>query len=115
MIPGTRVMHQHMAIHRRFVDCATFNQELTDHSRSIIISVTINLRDTIDNIIIPLLEPATAKRWQTALAATDDYISRFAYFQTAAEAILSRMRDPPGPFELGVIGQILARLSEPET
>lgn len=109
------IMHQHLALHRRFVDYATDDQELTDLNRSIIISVAIDLRETIDGIIIPLLDPETAKRVHAALAGLDDYISRLAFYPTAAEAILSRTRNPPGPFVMGAIGQILVTDAKSES
>lgn len=112
--PIARVMHQHAAMHRRFVDYATQDEELIDHNRSMIISVSIGLRELIDNIIIPALDPETAERLQRALAATDDYIRRFAVIPTAAEAILSKTKNHPGPFKMGVVGELLAKRPDTE-
>ena len=71
------------------------------------IGVATNLRHTLDDIILPLIDYQTANRAKAALAATDDYIDRFGYYPRAVEMIRVGARKPIGPYELGPIGQRL--------
>jgi len=60
-------LHQHLSMHRRFVDIACFDQSLTEQQRSAVIGVVTSLRDTIDRIILPEIDAATCRR---AIATT---------------------------------------------
>ena len=101
------VLHQHLSMHRRFVDIACFDQSLAEHQRSAVIGVVTNLRDTIDRIILPEIDAATSGRARAALTASDDYIDRYGYYPRAVEMIRVGARNPTGPYELGPIGEIL--------
>ncbi len=102
------VLHQHLSMHRRFVDIACFDQSLTEQQRSAVIGVVTSLRDTIDRIILPEIDAATCRRAIAALAASDDYMGQYGYYPRAVEMIRLGARNPVGPYELGPIGEILA-------
>ena len=96
-------------MHDRFVEIACFYQTLIEHQRSAIIGIVTNFRETLEKVIIPLLDGQTAARVNAALAATDDYIDRFGYYPRAVEMIRVGARNPTGPYEIGPIGTILER------
>lgn len=103
------ILHQHLALHKRFVEIACFDQALTEEQRSAIIGVATGLRDSLDKVILPSVDAQTAGRASTALASNDDYVSRFGYYPRAVEMIRVGARNPSGPYELGPIGEILRK------
>jgi hypothetical protein len=80
-------LHQQLSMHERFVEIACFYQTLVEHQRSAIIGIVTNFRETLDKVIIPLVDAETAARVNAALAASDDYIDRFGYYPRAVEMI----------------------------
>lgn len=107
--PATRVLFQNCAIHRRLTDAACFDSELTEQQRSSVIGVVTGMRETIEQLILPYVDEDMQERVRAALAGADDYIDRFGAFPRAVLMIRVGARKPCGPYEMGVIGQLLAK------
>jgi hypothetical protein len=104
-----RVLFQHCAMHRRLTDAACFDNDLSEQQRSAVIAVVTGMRNDIERIILPLVSNELQDRMRAAFAGTDDYVARFGSYPQAVMMIRVGARKPRGPFELGVIGEILAK------
>ena len=101
------VLHQQLAMHKRLVDFACFDQSLLEHQRTAMIGIATGIRETLDRIIIPEIDADTARRVMAALEANDQYIQQYGYYPRAVEMIQVGARKPSGPYELGLIGEVL--------
>jgi hypothetical protein len=105
----TRVLFQHCALHRRLTDAACFDSDLAEHQRNAVIGVVTGLRDSIERLILPYVKNDMQERVRAALAGNDDYCDRFGSYPRAVSMIRVGARKPSGPYEIGVIGEILAK------
>lgn len=103
-----RTMNYYSSIYRRFVDLSCFDENLNDENRSDFIRIAGDIREILEKIIIPRLKPEIGENLRKAMTATDDYISRFGFYPRAVDMILTGARKPTGPYERGVIGEVLA-------
>jgi len=94
---------------RRLTDAACFDNDLSEQQRSAVIAVVTGMRNDIERIILPLVSNELQDRMRAAFAGTDDYVARFGGYPQAVMMIRVGARKPSGPYELGVIGEILAK------
>jgi hypothetical protein len=104
-----RVLFQQCAMHRRLTDAACFDTDLAEHQRSAVIGVVTNMRVTIEQVVLHLVNSVMQDSVRSALNETDDYIDRFSSYPQAALMIRVGARKASGPYELGPIGEILAK------
>jgi hypothetical protein len=107
--PLTRTLFQHCAIHKRLTGAACFDEDLTEQQRSSVIGVVTGMRDTIERLILPHVNADMQERVRAALVGTDEYVDDFGAYPRAALMIRGGARKPCGPYEMGAIGQILAK------
>jgi hypothetical protein len=107
--PVTRVLFQNCAMHRRLTDVACFDTDLTEQQRSSVIGVVTGMRESIEKLILPYVNTDMQGRVRAALAGTDYYVDRFGAYPLAVLMIRVGARKLCGPYEMGVVGQILAK------
>ena len=104
-----KAMNQFASIYSVLSNICANDRTLSESRRSYLITVANIAREALEVAILPRFKPELLNILLTALIVTDYNLAAFGCYPRAVDMLLTQARRPRGPYELSLVGRIVAQ------
>ncbi|BDV40996.1 hypothetical protein [Methylocystis bryophila] len=104
-----KALNQFMSIYRSLSYVCANDKTMNENERSYYITIANVVREALEAVIIPLLEPDLLDRLLSTLISTDYNLAAFGCYPRAVDMLLTQARRPRGPYELSLERRMVAQ------